>query len=339
MTHTRYGFILTLLTLSFILFSGCKKEEEATKEFMKGSVTCSIPTYVVTNEIVSAYAEGITTPKNPAYFWYSPELGIDTLWDRNITFKVPQTPGTYSIELTAEAPGYYISTKNIEITAINTSSVSGLKASDRTFTDPRDGYEYMIKDYGNLTWFVENLAYAGTPEAPVGVAYENSGSIDKLFGRLYSWNEATSSHSGSGLGNGPQGICPEGWSIPTGEDWEDLAKALNGGEPLDFLDTWEGLGSICSASVTLNGENMWPYSPDNNHSNDSGWNGIPVGNSSDNYQNFENVSVYGMWWSSKEVNDGQEACYRYIHYNSSAFNLHYVDKDSYGISVRCVKLK
>ena len=57
-----------------------------------------------------------------------------------------------------------------------------------------------------------------------------------MFGRLYTWNDATGGESASGLGNGVQGVCPEGWSIPTAEDWVDLAMAVNGGENVEFKE-------------------------------------------------------------------------------------------------------
>ena len=44
-----------------------------------------------------------------------------------------------------------------------------------------------------------------------------------------------------------------------------------------------------------------------------------------------------MWWSSSEM-DGETAPYRYIYYDSDTFDVYYTDKETYGVSVRCVQV-
>lgn len=333
---------LILLSVAVVMAVSCKKEEENTsKLFMTGKVTYEMPTYVLTETEMTVTASGITAPQNPTYYWVSPDMNIsdnDTLVGRTVTFRIPETPGTYNLEVFAEADGYYVSTTETVIHALSTedNSVEGLEEGSRTITDGRDGEEYQVREMGSLVWFVENLRYAGTEEAPIGAAYENSESIAAIFGRLYTWDEATGGVTGEGVGGGPQGACPDGWSVPTKEDWEDLALA-HCGEKLDFLTSWDNIGSMISAPITLNDEAMWPYSPDNTHSNTLGWNGMPIGNSFGGHNWFENVSLYGMWWSSA-LNDNGQAGYRYVYYNTGSLNPHFINRDDYGVTVRCVKL-
>ena len=333
--------ILMLAVLGTLSAVSCKEDEESEYESMKGSVNFDFPSYVVVGQVIESYVSGITEPSEPRYFWVSSGLeleGGDTVYSQSVKATVPDTPGEYTITAFARADGYYSRNKVVSVTAIsdNGEDVIGWTRTPEVFTDPRDGAEYHVKDYGHLTWFVQNLRYAGDGTVRVGRAYEDSDGIGNTFGRLYSWNEATGGVAGSGLGGGPQGACPEGWSVPTREDWEDLALAVTG-ESLDFMAAWDGLGEILTAPIIINDDAMWPYSPDNMHTNTVDWNGMPAGNSKDGYADYENIAVYGMWWSSMELDNGMVP-YRFVYYNSDKFDLYYTDKDSYGVSVRCVKL-
>ncbi len=340
--------LIILISSIFLLLVSCKKEEEQTKKFMTGSVEFDFPSYVMTGQQVTSYASGITSPKNPVYAWVSSNLGIanDTVVGQSLTITMPTNPGEYTIRALAFADGYYNSSKdhNIVVISISGGSVEGLATSEQVITDPRDSEQYQVNRYGSLMWFIENLRYAGdtantNPELrdTVGYAYENSDAIGKIFGRLYSWNEATGSQAGQGLAGGPQGVCPPGWSIPTEEDWLDLANAVSPGE-YEYFNVWSDLGNYLTAPIAFNDSSLWPYSPNNPHSNSSMWNGIPSGNYNNFADDFENVGQYGMWWSSIEDESGTMGNYRYIFYNNSSVNQHFVDKDSYGVSVRCVKL-
>ncbi len=109
-----------------------------------------------------------------------------------------------------------------------------------------DGYDYPVVRVGYDCWFKENVK-ATTDIADV-VAYKNDPDTYKdKFGMLYTWYAAvaaepeTGSEEG-GSGSGPalmmpmpippvnpsertQGICPEGWAIPTVEDFQRLFVA------------------------------------------------------------------------------------------------------------------
>lgn len=329
------------LLLSALLLLSCKKEEDEERETMSGSVNFDFPQYAISGQKIETYASGVTTPPDPQYMWVSHDIDIsdnDTVYGQSISFYLPEEVGEYSITVYAMSPEYYSLSKKATVNVISSDieDVGGLAKGDEEFVDPRDGNSYYVVEYGSLKWFTQNLRYAGTEDAVIGRPYENSEGIDAVFGRLYSWNEATGGVSGTGLGQGPQGACPEGWSVPTVEDWEDLAKAV-GGTDTDFFVAWEGLGAVLTSDVTLSGTPMWPYSPENDHSNKARWNGFPSGNSRDNYGEFENIAVYGMWWASTELENGMVP-YRYVYYNSGTFDVYYSDKESYGVSVRCVKL-
>lgn len=344
---TNYLNIL-LLSLLLVLVS-CKKEEETTKAFMSGRVEFDFPQYVITGQTITSYASGITQPKYAEYMWISTNFRFptgDTLKGQSLTLVAPDEPGDYSIRAQASASDYYNSYTDHDFTVISIEggSVEGFSIPETFIIDERDSEKYYYSQYGSLDWFVHNLRFAGdtanvdvTQRDTIGRAYQNSDEIGQIFGRLYSWNEATGGESGQGLGGGPQGICPQGWSVPTKEDWEDLAEAVGGAE-YSYFDIWDELGSPLTAPITFNDKPLWPYSPDNLHSNTSGWNGIPSGNSNDNHSKFENIGQYGMWWSAVESEDGTKGNYKYIFYNNSTVNHHFVDKDAYGVSVRCVRV-
>lgn len=330
-----------MLLVVLMTVTACKKDDDDTREYMTGSVTFDFPTYAITGQFVETYASGVRVPSDPEYMWVSHDLDIgdsDTVHGQAISFYLPEEAGEYSISVYAMSDEYYSLTKTatVHVISVDSQDIDGVAAGKEEFVDPRDGQTYSVRDYGGLQWFTQNLRYAGEPDAELGRPYEDSDGLDIVFGRLYSWNDATGGVAGSGLGGGPQGACPEGWSVPTVEDWEDLARAISGVEA-DFYDSWDSLGSMLTAPVAFTGNTMWPYSPDNIHTNVTGWNGLPCGNSRDSYGAYENIAVYGMWWASSEYEDGTVP-YRFVYYDTDVMDVYYTDKQTYGVSVRCVRL-
>lgn len=74
-----------------------------------------------------------------------------------------------------------------------------------TFTDKRNGYEYPITKIGDQWWLGENLNYNSNQSW----CYENRKNNCEIIGRLYTWEAAVNA-------------CPDGWHLPSDEDWKEL---------------------------------------------------------------------------------------------------------------------
>lgn len=80
--------------------------------------------------------------------------------------------------------------------------------NDALFEDPRDGKRYSVVRLGTQVWMGHNLAF----ETQNSWCYQDSEDCQDT-GRLYAWNAAMES-------------CPEGWHLPTDEEWMTLEAYL-----------------------------------------------------------------------------------------------------------------
>lgn len=91
-----------------------------------------------------------------------------------------------------------------------------------TITDPRDGNKYRAVQARRNLWMAEDLRYGGKSRYTWSEALNIPLKNDTLFR-----TEASDADS--------VGICPEGWHIPTKEDWEWLADGLESRNELPML--------------------------------------------------------------------------------------------------------
>ncbi len=155
----------------------------------------------------------------------------------------------------------------------------------------------------------------------------NDGNIDIAYpdyGALYTYaaaigdnwtrdNSATNSEGG-------QGVCPDGWHLPTDAEWATLTTFLGG-------------TSIAGGKMKETGTTHW-NSP-NPATNISGFTALPSG-----YRGSYNGTFYffgnnGFWWSSTEINS-IKSYYRYLNYTHAGSG-RYFDYKSNGYCVRCIK--
>lgn len=303
--------------------SACIKET-TTYNYMEGSISFDINDYIYAGDVVELTAGGITTPEDPTWGWVITNIHTDTLYSRTIVVQFPDTPDEYSVKALAYHPDYITESARRTVitvdTTLMTGSVQGLPySSQKVFVDPRDLRAYRYEHIGNLDWFAENLAWEGS-----GYVYAQSPVLNHVFGRHYTWSEATRSN-----------ICPSGWRLPDNSDWEDLGKALCG-TYVAFEDDWSGAASKVTPDAYFNGERFWPFSVNNKHTAEVKFNPLPCGYMQTNDNQFYGLNDYGMWWSKDAYNNDQ-AYYRYIYWDSDSFKPAFTSKTGIALNVRCVR--
>ncbi len=143
--------------------------------------------------------------------------------------------------------------------------------------------------------------------------YNNDPANGAVYGRLYNWYAVTD----------PRGLAPEGWHIPSAEEWTTLSTFLGG--DLEAGGKMKEEGTI-----------HW-IDPNSDATNSSGFTGLPGGVRLDNGKFFYG-GMYADWWSTGEdINpDHDWGVYRYISYFNGAL-LQLPGSKQWGYSVRCVK--
>lgn len=181
-----------------------------------------------------------------------------------------------------------------------------------SFIDARDGKAYKTVRIGNQVWMAENLAF----KAEKGCwAYDNDESNVATYGYLYDWETACK-------------VCPEGWHLPSDEEWKQLEMAL--GMSRSEADKFGWRGSLVGTKM----KNTSGWKDNGNGTNESGFAGLPGG-----WRGYGGyllgIGYGGGWWSSTGSGSGG-AWGRVLGYNVTSVNGDDYDKQS-AFSVRCVK--
>ncbi|MBR5983967.1 MAG: hypothetical protein IK025_09675 [Bacteroidales bacterium] len=207
--------------------------------------------------------------------------------------------------------------------------LASAESSDNTsFTDTRDGITYSTVTIGSQIWMAENLRYEG--DIPLGstasttTAYRyypnNNSSNVATYGYLYNWTAAMNGASSSSSNpSSVQGICPNGWHLPSSAEWIQLSDAL---------------GNHDAAKLAGNAD-LWPSGcsiTNSSYFGTSGFNALPAGSYNGSYADFGGNTSF---WSTTE-NNSNNAVRRTINsYNTNLYNDN--ANKICGFSVRCVK--
>ena len=210
-----------------------------------------------------------------------------------------------------------------------------------------DGNVYRTVKLGNQVWMAENLRttrYAdGTPiplgtEASSTTAYryypdDNSANVSD-YGYLYNW-AAVMKGSASSEANpsGVQGICPDGWHVPSDAEWTELTNFVSsqsqyvcGGDE-DYIAKalasetgWEPDDEECAVGNNPSANNA------------TGFSARPAGGYAGGYGCFGGNAYF---WSATQ-DSSYDACSRGLSYLDAYVGRGSTTKD-YGYSVRCVR--
>ncbi len=138
---------------------------------------------------------------------------------------------------------------------------------------------YKIVRIGTQVWMAENLnrglqiPYAENirqrdNEIVEKFCYDNDIKNCEIYGGLYSWSELMDYNPpDAGIIGTTQGICPDGWHLPTINEWETLSNYL-GGERVAG-------GALKDTGNIQDGTGFWGFP--NEASNISGFTALPAG--------------------------------------------------------------
>lgn len=201
--------------------------------------------------------------------------------------------------------------------------------------DERDGQSYQTVLIGDQCWMAENINI-GT------MINGNSDQIDNQIiekycfedlvincdehGGLYQWAETMQYVTSPGA----QGICPDGWHIPTDGEWCTLENEVDSGEvDCDYLGY---RGNDAGANLKETGTFHW--NEPNYATNSSGFSALGSG-----YRNISgywyNMGRYGFFWVSAGWGPDQ-ALGRQLKNDSNLIRRYNFSKTA-GYSIRCLK--
>lgn len=178
-------------------------------------------------------------------------------------------------------------------------------------TDPRTpAFSYRTVEIGNRTWMAENMAWQKANSFCYGGDTHNC----EIYGRLYVWEDT-------------KNLCPEGWSLPSKEEWEQLVSSVGGanqaGKALKTTSGWKKNG---------NGTDLYGFSA------------LPAGYWS-NYWGEGGERYFGLegaahFWSATATESGSNSAYGLKLENSAdsaSMSKYNVTGDYYyALSVRCI---
>jgi len=217
-----------------------------------------------------------------------------------------------------------------------------------------DGNSYRTKQIGNQWWMVNNLKtthYADGTEILLVESisvwesmgykekaycfYNNDENDESLsFGALYTW-AAAMNDAPSSINNPSevQGVCPDGWHVPSDQEWKELEMFLGMAEAatasIGLRGTNQGSKLASSAGLWLDG-----YLDSNEAFGSSGFNAQPGGGRRYN-GSFGHVGNNANFWTATEYSNIR-AWGRHIYSQYSSMH-RYRNAKSDGFSVRCVK--
>jgi len=200
--------------------------------------------------------------------------------------------------------------------------------------DSRDASEYETVLIGTQCWMAENLNIGtridGGIDATEGetiekYCYDDNLTNCDLYGGLYQWNEMMQYSTSEGT----QGICPDGWSVPTDLEWKTLEGFVDSnypvGDPVWDNTGWRGQ----DAGKHLKSSTGW-----SSNSGDDlyGFTALPGGMVEGAV--FKDLIGYTYLWTSTD--NGNNAWFRALaHDRDDVYRSNF--SKSFGCSLRCIK--
>jgi uncharacterized protein (TIGR02145 family) len=189
-----------------------------------------------------------------------------------------------------------------------------------------DGNFYHAVAIGTQVWMAENLRTTkyrdGSPipnvtDSSVWILttegaycnYNNDTTHSNTYGRLYNWYAVIDTRN----------IAPEGWHVPTQDEWNTLVQFLGG-------------GAVAGGKLKETGTAHW-NSPNRGATNAYGFSGLGAGT---RLTIFSGIGQEGTYWNASIWAETKDPWVTSLFYNSMGAGAISYDEHN-GLSVRCIK--
>lgn len=202
-----------------------------------------------------------------------------------------------------------------------------------------EGHVYQTVKIGNQWWMAEDLKVTkyrngysiqttnDTTEwenDTAGMYCDKKNNNQVVIGKYYNWNAINNANK----------LAPEGWHIPTDDEWKELEQSMGMSPAESANQGWRGTNE--GDKLKIKGPEGWTQSGNVWGTNESGFTALATGCRLFNFKPGDpGYAATGFWWSST-AHAENNAWYRYLDYKkSNVFRSHCLR--GYGYSVRCVK--
>ena len=194
-------------------------------------------------------------------------------------------------------------------------------------TDERDGNVYQTVTIGGRVWMAESLRYLpissspsfGSDEEPryyvfgywgTDTAHAKGDPFLYDRGVIYNWLAAIDA-------------CPQGWHLPTQQDWEDLIDHLGG-------------RAIAGGKLKIPGTQIW-REPNAGASNAAAFSALPNGEWTQDWPSgfTEDSDTRASFWSATESSNATRLSYAVRYHDTEVSSWTY--RISQGLCVRCIR--
>jgi len=219
----------------------------------------------------------------------------------------------------------------------NNGTSTPVAASCGIISDDLDGQVYTTVLIGDQCWMAENLNIGtminGSQEMTENgtiekYCYDDIPSNCDTYGGLYQWKEMMQYVTTLGA----HGICPQGWHIPTNEEWKQLEGEVD--SMYDYPDPEWNPPGFRGYDAGLNLKSTSGWNSGGNGTDFFGFTARPGGVRGLDGE-FVDLGDDCLFWISDE-NNTISAWERLLRYSRNDVNLNYKNKP-FGLSVRCLQ--
>jgi len=260
--------------------------------------------------------------KNEAFFWSASSKNDSIAFYRNLFFK---TDILFSTNFKNFLKSGGSSVRCCKVDIVTNFKINGEIGNQKWMTRNLDVDCFRNGDLIPHIESDEEWKKAGENGQPAWCYFNNDSKNGKKYGKLYNWFAV----------NDPRELTPEGWKVPTDDEWDILEEFLGGKDfasyKLKSVEGWDDWKDKNGKIQNTNGNNL------------SGFNALPGGLRKDD-GSFEGINLNAIFWGIKYRFIKEDSVYPFNFYLTDTDNDIYrliidqqypVNKSS-GLSLRCI---